>query len=278
MNTEKIIANTEGEIIMNTYKCVLAAVARDENLYLEEWIKHHLDLGIDEIALYDNMSKVPLQEEVDRLPEEYRCKVVVRTENAADPQITSYNKAFQYYRKKAEWMLFIDLDEFLVFEDGETLGNFLDTRSPDTGSVYLFMKTYNANGHRKYSPEPVQKRFTEEVEIEKDFGKSFVRCSHAWFMGIINPSLHKGNRVNADGNLITEATLNRPVLRRVYVKHYFTKSYEEWCNKMKRGSCQSEWRHKYTEFFKYNKDLEESCFDVSLSEWQMGFNVKEEEE
>ena len=44
----------------------------------------------------------------------------------------------------------------------------------------------------------------------------------------------------------------------IFVDHYFTRSYEEWQEKVKRGNPESKLPcEKYDEFFLYNPDMEE---------------------
>ena len=40
------------------------------------------------------------------------------------------------------------------------------------------------------------------------------------------------------------------------LNHYYTKSYEEWVNKIKRGSSNPNFSRKYSEFFELNPDME----------------------
>ena len=39
---------------MNHYKTALGAILKNEHQYLDEWIRHHLDIGFDEIYLYED--------------------------------------------------------------------------------------------------------------------------------------------------------------------------------------------------------------------------------
>ena len=40
----------------------LVAIAKNEDLYIEDWMIHYFNLGIDKICIYDNMSEKPLSE------------------------------------------------------------------------------------------------------------------------------------------------------------------------------------------------------------------------
>ena len=35
-------------------KCAICAIAKNENDYINEWCKYHLNLGFDEIYIFDN--------------------------------------------------------------------------------------------------------------------------------------------------------------------------------------------------------------------------------
>ena len=39
---------------MRVYLC---ALAKNEHLYINEWVKHYIDMGFDKIFIYDNDDK-----------------------------------------------------------------------------------------------------------------------------------------------------------------------------------------------------------------------------
>ena len=50
----------------------------------------------------------------------------------------------------------------------------------------------------------------------------------------------------------------------ICVDHYFTKSYEEWIEKIRRGSCDPNYYRRYNEFFRYNPDMHYCMEDISI--------------
>jgi hypothetical protein len=44
---------------------------------------------------------------------------------------------------------------------------------------------------------------------------------------------------------------------RIIVEHYYTKSLEEWENRLRNGSCDPSYSRKYEEFYFYNPDMKE---------------------
>jgi len=251
-------------------KCVIVAIARDENRYVCEWVKHHIDLGFDEIRVYDNCSEIPLQTEIDKLPDEYRSRVFVEIEPVSEnPQFMSYQKGLEYYRDSAEWIAYIDLDEFFTLE--KPLAEILDRRA-NVGALFVCWKNYNANGHETYEGMPVAERFTEVCPEIRDpsKGKSIVRPQAVLCAGVHYPILKPGaSMTKTDGTECYHAAVS-PVYKDMYIKHYYTKSYEEWLWKMNRGSCDSRALREYDEFFWYNPDLQH-LYDPELAGLRMGY-------
>jgi len=236
-------------------KCVIVAVARDENRYICEWIKHHIDLGFDEILVYDNCSKIPLQTEIEKLPQAYKGKVRVEIEPVSEnPQISSYQKGLEFYMDTAEWVAYIDIDEFFTLE--KPLCEILDSQPLSAGALFVCWKFYNANGQEKYENKPVKERFTQECKAQDPCkGKAIVRPQAVLGVGVHYPVLKPGaNMVMVDRTECYHANVT-PIYETIYIKHYYTKSYEEWLRKIYRGSCDSRCLKMYDEFFWYNPDL-----------------------
>jgi len=268
---------------MKKYDIVLAAVARDENLYILEWIKYHIDLGIDKIHIYDNMSTIPLQEEVDKLDAQYKNKVEVSIVAVQDfPQGEAYELAFSAYGERATWIAYLDIDEFLTIGTDTTLTlkqllKYYEGYN-DIGALFLCWKNFNANGHIVYEDRSVIERFTEEIpnEIFRDacVGKSIMRSYFALQSGVHYPILRWGHLTKT--NLVqTYHAHTEPCYDKLYVRHYYTKSYVEWLWKIKRGTCDYRARKRYEEFFYYNPDLKESCWEKEWENMRMGYAHQE---
>jgi len=231
----------------------LVAVARDENRYINEWVRHHIDVGFDSITIYDNHSYIPLGIEIDKLPKKYRDKVSVDIEPISfNPQKNAYQRGLEKY-KSADWLAFFDIDEFLQIT--KPLPEILD-RGSRVGALFISWKCFNANGQAKYEDKPVQERFLQECEIlDKCTGKSIVRPSAVLSAEVHYPILIPGNVMLMSNNVRVFHASNRVLYDDIWLNHYYTKSYEEWLWKINRGSCDSRCLKKYSEFFLYNPDL-----------------------
>jgi len=105
-----------------TYRLAMAALFRDEARFLKEWIEYHLMLGVEHFYLTNHLSKdnymEVLQPYIDRglvtLAHETReCTHIFRSYKTIQDE--TYQKALKRAEKeKVEWLLILDIDEFLV--------------------------------------------------------------------------------------------------------------------------------------------------------------------
>ena len=51
-------------------------------------------------------------------------------------------------------------------------------------------------------------------------------------------------------------------LDKIVIDHYYTKSYEEWCEKLSKGSCCPLTTREMEEFYILNPDLEKNKIDI----------------
>lgn len=94
---------------------VICAMAKNEHLYINEWVEHYINLGIDKIYIYDNddIDKPYIK---DYINPKYLDKVVIkniRGQRKPKLQHDIYTGFYIKYGKTFDWCLFCDIDEFL---------------------------------------------------------------------------------------------------------------------------------------------------------------------
>lgn len=208
-----------------------------ENKYLKEWVEHHLSIGIDHFYIYDNNEI----ETVDKTLKDFDQSLftIVPWHDYKIMQLDAYNDCLDKYGKDNEWIAFIDTDEFIDCENiKQILCNYIDC-----DFIKIRWKMFNANGQIYYNAKPVQERFTQTIPWENkiDFYKSIVQPSKVKHM-LVHDAISTGGKIA----FADEIMLN----------HYYTRSLEEWTEKIYRGTCLPWCRRKYNEFFKLNPDLE----------------------
>lgn len=239
----------------------ICAIIKDEQLFLKEWIDYHLNLGFNKIVLfedfdstshkditdsYDNVELIPLRDNTLGIKKVFSSYV----------QLQCYNHYLQYCKntKCCDWCLFTDVDEFLVFQEGYDL-NRLCSEYKDNTAIILSWKFYNANGHIKRPKGGVVESYTQVCNTNGDRTfwsiKSFANINvNPKFMDIHH--IHHGIKTNGSYDL--ESPLN---YEKAWLNHYFTKSWEDYCNRIfKRGNMSNNYRC-FDAFFKSNPDMQD---------------------
>lgn len=88
-------------------KIGICLIIKDENEYLEEWLRHYRNLGVDKFFIYDNESQTPIKvnsEDVD---------VILWGNNDIHPQNMSYLDCC-VKNKDFDFIGFFDTDEFYM--------------------------------------------------------------------------------------------------------------------------------------------------------------------
>lgn len=257
------------------YYCSVCMIIRDDNEYLEEWLNWHILQGVQHFYIYDHNSKQPVSEFIKTLSEEIQEKVTVIWFGGKHDfaQHDAYNHCLKRYGRESRWVGFIDSDEMVRIKTNQTLPEFLKVFEEYAG-LFIGWVTYNANGQKQKSNLPVRERFLKPSEYnnQNGVGKVFVQPFCMRQMLTHNGYPVEGFEiVDENKNHVEEgvAWTSGLTMNKICIDHYYTKSYEEWLNKISRGSCDPYYNRKYEEFFKFNPDLEccrEEVFPVQIYE------------
>ena len=228
---------------MSGYTAICLLI-KDENKYLKEWIDWHLSIGINHFYIYDNASTIPVIETINSLYDDTSLFTVVDWSGKyTHMQVEAYNHCLENYGSENEWIAFIDTDEFIHTPNNVDLNILLDSYK-QYAYITIPWVLFNASGHLHYEDAPVQSRFTQTFDSENLFFK---------YKSIVQPnciqsmSVHFAEKYTGETIEVTDIILN----------HYYTRSLEEWNEKILRGTCSPLSSRKYQEFFKFNPDLAE---------------------
>lgn len=248
-------------------KTALIVIGRQENRYCREFIEHHLKVGIDHIFVLDNNRQGEdhfedvLQDFIDAgkvTIKDYRDRVLV--------QFQAYTETYNRHRFEYDWIGIWDFDEFIDIRTGD-LESFLTDRQ--SNCVLINWECYGDNGLVKYDDRPVMRRFKERLPIdlhvqypdhvENEHIKCFIRGGLIDVKYTVNPHLPAGCGTYETADRIPcKASALQPFSDKTAVlRHYITKTAEEWVDKFRRGGCDRQcdmWQAQYYDrFFKYNE-------------------------
>ena len=229
-------------------KYLVIACAQNEGDYIVEWVEHYINLGFDKVIIADNNDIGD-----NSLPEILSDYVKNGTVQIFDCrgndciQVGLYADFCEYSNFK--WCAFYDCDEFLDIGIYSDIKDYL-SQFENYDIVLLNWLVFGPNGNMTKTEGGVQERFPLPQSPvlyfkENSFVKSIVRGNKDKFENCMFNGSH--TPVPADGKVFnfTVAGLYDPEMsshayfhpryKNGYIKHYYTKSFEEWVNKANRG-------------------------------------------
>jgi hypothetical protein len=234
--------------------CIIAS-ARNEGIYLLEWLAWHRSLGVGEVFLYSNDNDDGSDELLGALAD---AGIVTWTDNRVAPggwvQAKAYAHAFGILPDVLDyrWALVIDLDEFLVpnpelFGSAVEFVQWHEMRQADAIAInWVFV---GSNGERFWRDEPVTRRFACRDPEANAHVKSLCRPhrsihSHphfpitddrrAFIYRHASGGLHTWHNARSQGDL-APAFSDHPNADHAGIYHYFYKSAEEFLWKFMRN-------------------------------------------
>jgi hypothetical protein len=221
----------------NSSKVILFTNARDES-NIKEWVAHHLLLGFNHIHIYDHKSKVHLKNQFINFPN----VTVDRCELDGPIKNVLINDAVEISKKlNADWMLYLDADEFIVINDSnidsvQELLSYYDYADSLSCNWLLFGTNY-----LKETPDGlIIDNYTRSEIWLNDHIKTFIRPSEFTI-----PNAHRSSIKNSDKayhfngtnlNKVTPIFLenkhyintNKIENEKIFVAHYITQSEETY--------------------------------------------------
>lgn len=247
-------------------------IIKNEQEYLEEWIKYHLNLGVDHLFIFEDDGSKSHKDITNKYPSD---KVSLNSvtilpidkshvHNWQESKQSIYNKEGLWWIKNNynyDWCFAIDCDEYITLSnDGDTIQSVLSLYS-EYDAVILQWQNYNANGHI-YKPNYEEKgiidtysqkcgksindaawKSTKLIYKLSDFKKHYFLGTHLCY------DFCKWCKTDYSKEL------NKICYDNIYLRHYLTKSWEEYVWKLNvRGMFHVKHRN-YDEFFEMNKDM-----------------------
>ena len=228
-------------------RIVLCALAKNENLYINDFVNHYLKIGFDKIYIYDNNEKdAPYIG--DNIENKGRVEII-DVRGIIEPKLQQKCYTEFYNSHQFEWCLFCDIDEFLFGVSNVKL--WLEQyRLRNAKQIRVKWKLFGDDGliERDMS-KPVYNVFHKEIKnslmrdlktkgnLEKQ-GKAFVRGG---LKNVVITSPHFASYFRRDNVIPSVLPSGRPCFSKVvitedykhetiFLYHYMTKSLSEFIN------------------------------------------------
>lgn len=242
--------------------------AKKEDNYLIEFVEHYLNLGFDKIIIADNNNEPTILTVLDKYIKENKVQVLdFRGISSFQVQLYSAFANLGVYK----WCAYFDADEFLEINAYLDIKSFLN--EIEENAVLFQWINFGSNGEVHYNNKPLKERFPKPISPilyfkENCFLKSILRGGDYWKGSNFNGShIPYFDETNKHKNIYNLGGYNKllpeegshlhcryPLCYKYgYLKHYYTKSFDEWITKSSRGWPDGTVSLNTATFFGYNK-------------------------
>lgn len=223
-------------------KIGLCTIVKNDNKYLDEFIQHYINLGFNNIYIYDNNDIDG--ENVKDITNKYNNVTVINYKGKINCQYDAYNDCLETYKQYNDWIAFFDIDEFLELTEHNNIHDFFkQSIFKNFTSIAINWLCYGDNEHVYFENKPVQERFkipllkTPKGVFEKYTPlNNHIKCicktkTNSVFLQSIN---YPNNSIicNTIGKKIIKFNSNEIVYNKAILKKYITKSTEEYLEKI----------------------------------------------
>lgn len=221
--------------------------------YLLEWFNYHHSIGVDHFFIYDNGSEDPIWGIANTLP--FKDDIHVELITGPVKQLHAYHKCIQDIQSGAlpvcDRVAFIDEDEFINCENNdikETLKEYEDY--PGLG---ISWRIFGSSGIKEQTPMPQREKFTQHTTPDYPPNQHIKSIVNPFVTESPDHNPHSfiyssGNCVNVNKEVI-EGPFTTPIWKKIWLDHYFTRSLEEWEEKVARGRSDIALTRNLAEFY-----------------------------
>ncbi|HTV86124.1 MAG TPA: glycosyltransferase family 92 protein [Dyella sp.] len=264
-------------------RCVLAicAVFKDEVAYLREWVEFHQLMGVERFYLYNNNSS---DRYLDALQTHIESGAVVLHEWPQHPaQLQVYEHCLKTHGGEADWIAFLDVDEFLFSPKARLLPDVLADYA-DYPAVGVNWVMFGSGGHKEKPKGGVLENFLRRGDINGGVKYAHLRLpdgsyrsENSHIKSIVQPSkvascpnphymLYKNDAraVDENGRPIDGPFTDTVSVQHLRINHYWSKSEEECRYKFSKGFADGNGSRDWNEYLLHEEVLNSVHDDTVL--------------
>lgn len=261
------------------YNLCIMAIFKNEEYYLEEWLKYHINQGISHFYLFSNDEKMYNYSYLDSYKDYITLINWTNKKNNGDDTIQrqAYNYCVQNYRKDCEYLMMLDIDEFCVSLNQNKVIDVINSLDGNTKAIKVQRYDFGNSGHKIKPLGLVMDNYKKHEKICSSY-KTIANTNYIDttknFYGVHDfPFLDKEGKVYNEyfdykykgyPNGCNVTDMNEIPL---VINHYYTKSYDEYLNRCKL------WEHGGVNNYGYRKNCEKLFEERNKNEVDT-YNIK----
>lgn len=229
--------------------CILSLI-KDEHEYLEDFITHHINIGIDKIFLYEDITSSSHKDICAKYPQVILASARDLLGNETDQlkksrifHMECIIKGLLYIQQNYDfdWCFSIDADEFIQLDD--SLEQYKDYEA-----LIIPWVNYGYSGHilKPEHDKPIWEIFTQQCGFTK-------YDEQHGFITKVCYNMHKLKLHFIHGN--HNALCNKVYPKDIHIDHYITKSFEEWLWKINVRGITAKDHRGIQDFFEMHQNL-----------------------
>ena len=222
--------------------CILTII-KNEQFYLEEWIRYHCELGFDTLFIIEDIGSESHESITSKYDNVKLVKLSDTNDVHKDTQTHMLTEFYHNIIKKLDykWCAMIDIDEFIT---GKSMSLFDEY---DGECIHMNWHNYGANGliEKPVYDRPIfdiYKKPCGDRNIDECFGKTGKMCYNV-------------RRYNK--NISLHDSQNMLIQSNIFLRHYITKSWEEWKWKLNVRGMHNPGNRHISDFFIYNPGMKD---------------------
>lgn len=173
----------------------IVCIARNETPFTEEWLEYHFNIGIDRVYyISTDFDFAQVKAFFDGC--KFRSRVELFHFDSFNPgwQIRCYNTFFPLV--KEEWILVLDLDEFLYLNSFPNIGEFLRTVNNDVGQIQFPWLNVISNA---YCHHHIFNILNQTEKYVSDHVKSMIRRRCSSGLGVHSHRIYQSKNCLSSG-------------------------------------------------------------------------------
>jgi len=214
------------------HELAVCAIFREEAPFLDEWLKFHLGIGVTRFYLYNNFSTDNFHEVLAP----YIASGVVSLTTWPKPigQLSAYSHCIRQRANEARWLAFFDIDEYLFSPERMDIRPILEEYVSLPG-VIVYSPYFGSSGFEHRPPGRLVETLTKRSTLDFRSAKTIVNPRQILRAGVHAPKVLRGECLDTSFQKVTH--LSVPVLDRLRINHYWSRSLSDLRKKVARGDA-----------------------------------------